>query len=423
MGKINANILTAIKENRCILFLGPLMSSFSENNQNISHTELFCKELSKELDINHILFDEKAKNNPYHLTAKYLSNGKKIADLEKSITEIIYKKESHLYYDLALLPFNTIVNFGFDYLMKDALNKRGFEFEFRYYNYQGPEIQHLEVDNNIQLCYNIYGVKHRPVSRIHTEGDLLKFLRCINSGPKLPDDLLTRIKQNDEDSKAYIFLGFDFEDWTFRFLLDTLEIPKTDLSITTQTQGTNIALMTSDFYKDRFGLTFLEEPLIDFVKDLINAYKPAEHKFGYISYHENDEHFRDNISLFVDNSKLVQTRGISFWDKSKLLAHEIANEEKKKRIDEATIYIPLISINFLNDPELKKELKEAINRDDVLVFPIILKNCPWTNSFRDLEKKAKVILPGKNKVLKTSDKDPGDDDYQRIVNIINSKIR
>lgn len=419
------DLIEDIKANRCILFTGPLMSTFEdENGQWVSHTELYCRYLQSELQKSHVAFDNNAISNPYYLATRYFSAQENALSNDKKFIEDLYKKDSSLYKDLAIIPFNTIINFGFDNYMYKAVKDAGYEAEFRYYNYNGPEIPHMNADKDIQLVYNIFGWIEKPESRVLTEKNQLEFLRKINSSPKLPDDLLSRIKEGKDGPKSYIFLEFNFEEWPFRFLLNTLELPKASRTITLNASQTNVAVMTHDFYRDTFGFDFRQQSSKEFIKELIAKYtgSVAKHQYGFISYVEQEENVVRSFREFADIT-LELMRGISIWDKSQAAAGDITPAETAEHLKQATVYFPFMSSKSIVDKGFRQEVNEMISRKDVLIFPVIVKDCLWTNVFPQLADRASVVLPAKDDVLNNSFKTAAEEDYKKMVRTINSKIR
>lgn len=414
------NILSDIKRNRCILFIGPLISNFENDTRSM---EAYCSRLKQKLEENNIPFDPAAKNKPYYFLSKLShANNEDVRTSEALIVKEIYEKMPALYKYLAVIPFNTIVNFGFDHLMNAALKVAGYEFAFDYYNYRGGEKPHSKVDKDIQLVYNLFGSIDEPNSRVLTERDQLEFLRKISSAPKLPDDVISRLKEDTNNPKSYIFLGFDFEDWPFRFLLDTLEIPRTNRSVSPKPSET-IAVMTTHFYEDRFGLNFLQEEPSDFIKELFEQYTSSvfKHERGYISFVAEDLPIVKTFRESLDPSTLAQR--IRFWDEREVPEGTVRSEVIAGELAQSTVYIPFISNKSINNAAFRQELQAMIARPEVLIYPVIVEICLWTDAFSNLEKRACIILPGKDEVLNSSSKTASSEDYVKIVKILKSKIR
>ncbi|MBO9561113.1 MAG: hypothetical protein J7621_00005, partial [Niastella sp.] len=118
-------LMRDIKANRCILFLGPLMKAFKDDktNEPASHAELYCRSLTEALQSNQITFDSDATNNPYYLATRLINGDTtKVATVSSLIEQIYDRPAYNIYKDLAIIPFNTIINFGFDHAMKKAMD-------------------------------------------------------------------------------------------------------------------------------------------------------------------------------------------------------------------------------------------------------------------------------------------------------------
>ncbi len=417
-----------IHNNKCNLFLGPLMRA--EYKGKVSPlSKIFCEQLLEELESANISFHQEAKLNPYYIVTKYNTYVGGRTNLEKRLKshlDVFIKATSSAYDSLSRLPFNTIINFGYDRMMQNVLNKNGYEFSDKYYDYNGTYNQYLEgVDDNLQLVYNLLGSVNDFHSQVLTEEDQLRFMRKIVSGPKIPDNVLSRLKEDPNDSKSYIFLGFNFEEWPFRFLLDVLQLPKTKRSASPSLPDYNIAFITKEFYQEKFGLNFVDLDPETFAGKLVNAYTEKygidKYKKAFISFHTSDAGTFEKFSTHLNNSKLGKR--IKFWSKDQTIAGDNRKDILEQHIRESTVYIPLISSRFLYDSLLSAELKTMLDKENVLIFPIIVSNCDY-QEFEDLIFKSSLILPGDNKVLiNTTETELSDDVFLKMIKKINSKIR
>lgn len=427
-------ILEDINNNKCILFLGPLMTTVKNKGKRKSLTEIYCDNILENFKDDIIIFDEAAKRNPYFLTTKYIKHvnkDKAVVQMEelKPTFDLLDKLSSSVYFLLSKLPFNTIINFGSDRLMQNALKRNGFEFSDKYYNYNGEYQQYIVgLEENHQLVYNLLGSITDPPSQILTEEDYLLFIKRIVTWPTLPDNLLSRIKEDLGKTKSYVFLGFNFEEWPFRFLLDVLQLPKATSSVTSILPGYNIALMTQEFYLEKFGLKFMNQNPEEFAKTLINEYlkkyKPSNHSKGFIFYHDNknDTDIVKEFNEFLNTSKLGKR--IEFWSEDKVLAGEVTDEDVSSHFNESSVYIPFISNKFLNDPKHSNRLKNLLKKPGVLIFPIIVSNCTYEIDFPEFVSPKYEILPAKGKTLINAMAPvPSAEDYIKIIKTINSNIR
>jgi hypothetical protein len=385
--------------------------------------EEYCSWLSAELIAGEVEFDRSPRATPYYLAAKYLDGTNTRKESENTKVTGLMNIDPEIYKELAVVPFNTVINFNSDQLLNKALREKGFEFNFNFYDYRGQEVTHLKAEVDIELVYNLFGSISLFRSRVITEKDQLEFMRKINSAPKLPDDLLGRIREKENEKKSYIFLGFDFDEWPFRFLLDTLEVPKGEISISSGSEGANIAVMTRDFFSDRFGIQFHEQTRVGFVRTLTQLYQDSvyQHNSGYLDYVSEDRDFAQSFREYLEQARLAKR--IRFWDQSRVEASEITDELIKTEFDKATIYIPFISTKSINNPVFRARVDKMMEKKDTLIFPVITRNCLWRDTFPDLESKAAIILPGKDEVLQSSSRTASDEDYLKIIRKINSKIR
>lgn len=423
-------IVDDIHNNKCILFLGPLMKA--EYKGKVSPlVEIFCEQLLKEFTIENVTLNQGTKLNPYYVVTKYSTYVGGRTNLEnklKSHLDVFIKGSSTVYDALSKLPFNTIINFGSDRMMQNALNKNGYEFSDKYYNYNGKYEQYIYVDENMLLVYNLLGSVNDIDSQVLTEDDQLMFMKNIVRGPNLPDDLLSRMIENRNDSKSYIFLGFNFEEWPFRFLLDVLQLPKTKRSASANLPGYNIAFMTKEFYQDKFGLNFVELDPETFANKLIEVYKNKysidDYKNGFISYHDDDADKFKKFSTHLNNSKLG--RRIKFWSKDQMIVGDNKEKALQEHFDASNVFIPLISSSFLYDVHLTEQVKMMLEREGALVFPIIISHCDYISEFEDILFKSKLILPGpgdEDVLADSTGRESSDDIYLTMIKKINSKIR
>jgi hypothetical protein len=421
-------ILDDIHNNKCILFLGPLMPSAEHKGRVRPLMEVYSDRLIEDLAPVTTDLGEEVKTNPYFLYTKYSTVAGGRSNLEKKIKTYHGEYVNNIpvvYDELAKLPFNTIINFGCDRTIQNALNRQGHEFSDKYYNYKGNYQQYLEgLDDNLQLVYNLLGTISDINSQVLTEDDQLLFMRNIVGGPKLPDNVLSRIKDPD-NAKSYLFLGFNFEEWPFRFLLDVLQLPKTKSSASSQLANHNIALMTREFYYEKFGLNFIDLDPDKFAVDLVEAYGQrhdmGRHVNGYLAYHDYDEPTFKQFKEYLKNSKLGKR--IVFWSRDEILTGDITNETLQDHLEASTVFIAFISMQFLNDQALANQLRTMLAREDILIFPIIVSNCDFETDFPSIKLRSSIILPGEDKVLINSIQPVSAADYVSMTKIINSKIR
>ena len=125
-------LLEDIRNNRCILFLGPLMTVVRHKGKRMPVGAQFSAHIIDRLKDSGVLANAgEASKNPYYLMAKYIKQvgGRANFDREFDILRSrFFNPLSSIYRFLADIPFNTIVNFGSDHLIEDSLTRAGYEF-------------------------------------------------------------------------------------------------------------------------------------------------------------------------------------------------------------------------------------------------------------------------------------------------------
>jgi tetratricopeptide (TPR) repeat protein len=99
----------------------------------------------------------------------------------------------------------------------------------------------------------------------------------------------------------------------------------------------------------------------------------------FISYSHKDEVWKDRLTSQLG---VLQTHGLlNSWDDRRIGAGEDWYEEIRNAIDSASIAVLLVSDNYLNSKFiLDEEVKRLLQRRDekgLIVFPVIVKHCPW----------------------------------------------
>jgi len=446
MEQVIGELILKIKDNRCVLLLGPLMKTFEENGKWVSHNEEYCANLQTKLGEEQVVYDLAGAENPYYLRTKYLNGSEARLLTEHNVFRQTYSKSSNIYEKLARLPFHTIINFGFDDFMPRALKKNGYEYKPYYYNYQGVDVSNIDVSNDMLLVYNLLGHWDKKETMAQTLSDQLVFHRKINSSPKLPDNLKTRFRSDVKGQKAFIFMGFDFKEWPVPLILDMLDIPKANLNCTISSEcdtavitgfnGNGNVSLLNDIYSYCFGINIVKWPVEEFVTALVNAYPHNDHQFGHVLHVEPDLEVKNGFYEHLVNSNLVVHRKIAFFNRDDILPDQIPREVILQSLEKASVFILFISNKSINDSNFRNDVnriiarkKAQVNENDkagcqICVFPVIVRNCDWENVFPDLREYATIILPGENKNLLSSSKTRAtEEDFLEMLSIINSKTR
>ena len=99
----------------------------------------------------------------------------------------------------------------------------------------------------------------------------------------------------------------------------------------------------------------------------------------FISYSHKDEVWKDRLTSQLG---VLRAHGLlSFWDDRQIGAGEHWYKEIQDAIDTASIAVLLVSDNYLNsrfilDEEVKRLLQRR-EENGLIIFPVIIKHCPW----------------------------------------------
>lgn len=220
------NLVERIKRGNCVLVLGPRVAVRGNDPSRRPLDELLANELLKDLD----LLENEASRSPLTLRrAADLYLEKKIGDrvsLELDVKDF-YAREAgattDFHRDLAKLPFKLCLSTLPDNLMLTAFKEVGKLPQKGYYHFREVTSAPLfSPTSDKPLVYYLFGDDEEPTSLVLTEDDLIKFLIAIaKSTPKIPDQIRSILSPKDA---SFLFLGFGFQNWYLRVLLQVLNV-------------------------------------------------------------------------------------------------------------------------------------------------------------------------------------------------------
>jgi len=243
------NILADIRQGKCVLLIGPemvrignrtlreaLREQLNENNMgDIAHYYdrdglfLFRDKVAKE-DVQRevVLFYEK------HHT-------------ESDVQETLFKQ-------LAQIKFPLVLSINPDNFLSDVAYKYGLKHRFAYFQHSGEAVQGVEEPTTeTPLYYNLAGSLERDNSLVLDYDDLFEMLTSLLGTPRLPDKLAVAL----QNTKHFLFLGFDFDKWYTQLLLKLLSGEKAIRKFVVDYTEKNDN--TTTFLVKQFGIEFIEE--------------------------------------------------------------------------------------------------------------------------------------------------------------------
>ena len=412
-----SNLLQSLSNQSCILLLGPGVATAA--GEKLSLNEKFAEELTTELAEEEISYDETNKNNLTYIMQRFSTiDGVTPSDPgfeAKRFSEKNAQQPNALLNSLATLPFYLVVNTSPDDLMAQAFRNNGkFKTIHRYYNHRkeinaGAEI--APPNQEAPLVFNLFGYYKDPESLVLTENDQINFVsHVVKDNPPLPPKV---VRQFDE-LKTYLFLGFDWEEWHMRLLLNSLNLSDESTIISSSPERFTVTNSTKDFYKSSFRFEFINEDLNAFVnllKEKFDEFAGVEtvRKQIVIVAVEEDESHQNQLATHLESIK----NKASCWHQGMVQAGDEITTTKKQFWEKADMILLLVSANMLASDELDEVLNKQ--NEGKKVIPIIIKSCNW-ESLPELTRMSPILPQLGADIGKPVDTwDQLDDAYRNVV--------
>ncbi|MGE5342212.1 MAG: toll/interleukin-1 receptor domain-containing protein [Candidatus Omnitrophota bacterium] len=271
-------LIYSIRQNNCILMLGPDAATESIDGQPRVLTETLSGQLAERIDPvikNHI--------HPFDLaqvSQNYCAEKGRL-DLEARVSGFYKQRKSitsPLHQHLAALDFYFTITTTPDYMFSQALEENGKTPVTDYYNFKGEKPGNVVMGTTENpLLYYLYGAITNPKSLLLTENDLLDFLvALISRKPPLPDNIRSELQ---DENKSFLFLGFGFRHWYLRILLHVLQggqkkgSPSFALEQFTPENTSELTRNAFFFRRSDYKIHIVKEDLNSFVERLREKYE------------------------------------------------------------------------------------------------------------------------------------------------------
>jgi SIR2-like domain/Effector-associated domain 11 len=253
MPEIDWNVLTpAIKNKRCVLFLGPDAYPF-DATQTVEQA-MWAKTTTDAVlvrkyyaDDGLVLFQKKSNRGRFmdNMKAFY---GDKTADW--SLTQLQLRK-------LIRIPFLAIVNLTFDDLLTQNFQEAGLDCEALHYIFRPSLtekiIQDLPLETGKPLILNLLGSIRSSDNLVLTHADLFDFLKTLFTDK---DGWLQELLHH---ADCFVFIGVPFEKWYMQLLLQKLsKYTKPDDEAERFALPENKEVKMHDLYTHELKIQFVE---------------------------------------------------------------------------------------------------------------------------------------------------------------------
>jgi hypothetical protein len=274
----------AIQQKQCILFLGPGMLNIRSGAQTTPFTRSLSRDLSNELARNKIYFDESLREEVRYVSQRLQTNPLYVkGDLGVKAQKFFAANQAIVdrqpYRDLTELPFPLVINTNPDSIFYDLMNTKvpsaGVDFDFYNQSNSGSPINEFEEPDTVTpmpqcFVYNIFGSFKNPHSILFTEADYVSFVKNIlQRSPGLHKNVIRQF----DDTKYYLFLGFEFSAWHLKILFEALSIVKLeDRSISIYIDNP-LPHHELEYFDKEYKFYFFNTNIVNFTNALLTKYR------------------------------------------------------------------------------------------------------------------------------------------------------
>lgn len=420
------NLLEALENGSCIILLGPMVSTVDKSG--ISLAAQFAKELSAVLTDEEVEYDKAEELNLSYIMQRFMTVDGVTSSDPGYEAKKFFKKHNGAYNTvqklIAELPVSLVINTSPDDGIVQALKQAGkYQTIHNWYNYGGeasPDIETPTVEK--PLVYNLFGYYEDPESLVLTEADQLKFVsNVVKDQPPLPPKLLRQF----QGKKSFLFLGFDWENWSLRILLQSLQLEKESGIFAHSRHDASLQHKTQNFYESHFNFSFVSDNIEAIVRELHERFQ--DHAVAEVSQKKlviisdpKDEAYRDELHLSLKSLPLES------WHEGLLMGGEDVTDTFKQQLENADIVLLLISKYFFASDDIQS-IKWPLVLDQYqhkksTVIPVITSPCTWQENI-ELTRMSPILPVANQDVGKPiSSWDNPDDAYQMIIQEIKNML-
>lgn len=387
------NIARKVKEGSCVLFLGPAALAAKDPDGNWQPlTDLCARHLANKYELK-FGADEDC-NLPYVTSLLRIQNRSTDNVLQEEVAKFYTDNAESCELHPALeqltdLKFRIVINTTPDNFITRLYDQIAQAYHADFYNWYKPSAAlnfDFEKDSRV-VIYNLLGTYQKPESLVLTYKQQLGYIKKIvgeQQNERIPDALTNAFK----DFRHHLFLGFDFEDWVLRLLLDTLYKNVRDniqpYSFSTKNERPAEA-DTKVFFQGEFGMQFPKDNLENFVTNLVSEYQKLDSAAAAntsqaprakILILHNEAADKDGFDLLLKHLRALPAQFISLSD---AIGQGDVQAWIRKMLEECQVVLPLLSADFYdeaNNPAvpLLTEIAQKNNpRKGFLVMPVLLK--------------------------------------------------
>jgi hypothetical protein len=387
-------IARKVKEGSCVLFLGPAALAANDGNGKWKPlTELCAQHLVSKYKLD--LGPEEEVNLSYVCSLLRIQNRSTDNVLQEEVAKFYADKsrdcELHpMLEQLTDLKFRMVINTTPDNFVTKLYDQIAQAYYPDFYNWYKPSASFqfdFERDSRI-VIYNLLGSYVKPESLVLTYKQQLNYIKKIvgeQQNERIPDALTNAFK----DFRHHLFLGFDFDDWVLRLLLDTLykNVRENVQPYSFNPKDERPAPPdTRVFFQGEFGMQFPPDSLENFVENLVSEYQKLDSPGAALNgvpqvpkakvlvlYNEAAD--KDGYDALLKHLRSLPAQFVS-------VADSVGSDQAgwlRQMLGECKVVMPLLSADFYDDRHnpavpMLAEIAQLNNpRKGFLVMPVLLK--------------------------------------------------
>lgn len=388
------SIARKVKGGSCVLFLGSgAVMAKDEAGKFAPISDLCARYLANKYNLK---LEPKDEN-----TLSYVSSVLRVRNL--STDNVLQEDVAAFYADmsdkfelhpmlekLTDLNFRIVINTAPDNFVTQLYDQIAQPYFADFYNFYKPSSGfNFDFDKDRRLViYNLLGTYKKPESLVLTYKHQLKYIKKIvgeQQNERLPDALTNAFK----DYRHHLFLGFDFDEWALRLILDTLyKNVRDNIQAYAYPSKTEVitGADTKVFFQGEFGMQFPAVDMETFVTNLIEQYnklgssatdKDTESPKAQVLILYNEAADQDGFDQLFKHLRALPAKFISLADAT---GEGDVLSWLRRSLTDSQVVLPLLSADFFDSSqnpaaEIMAEIAEHNNpRKGSLVMPVLLKN-------------------------------------------------
>ncbi len=257
-------LVDAIKEENCIVFLGPRLTETGESLQTN-----FLSQIYNTSKLNRNSADDIIAFHQTDSLLLFRKNKNKYAlRINKFYNQIFAKNTLTM---LAQIPIPVFVLLTPDLSLRKVFDELKLPYQYEFYDTHVQKELEKKPTGKEPLIYSFFGTSTDSNTIIVTHSDLFNYLRAIFGGIKLPILLNEKLR----NAHHILFLGCELDKWYVQILLNVLdwELERNVEDITKYAPYSDLQPDDEILCSDHLHIQFISNKTHEFVESIFKTYE------------------------------------------------------------------------------------------------------------------------------------------------------